>query len=59
MHVWDEDSQRTIVCKMPERVNATASGLHAELIELFGGDSVSEAGGTPRPPEVRRRGAPV
>jgi DNA polymerase-3 subunit alpha len=54
MHVWDEESQQTIVCKMPERVAAAAPGLHAELIELFGGDSISEEGGAPKPPAARR-----
>ena len=54
MHVWDEDTQHTIVCKMAERVAAAATGLHAELIELFGGDAIAQEGGTPRPPEVRR-----
>jgi len=43
MHVWDEDRQRTVVCTMPERVNADANGLYAELMEIFGGDSVVHA----------------
>lgn len=43
MHVWDEENQRTLVCTMGERVNASASGLFAELMELFGGGSVEHA----------------
>jgi hypothetical protein len=42
MHVWDEENQKTFVCKMPETVNSESNGLHAELIELFGGDAVEE-----------------
>lgn len=41
LHVWDESGQRTIVCKMPERVDRSANGLHAELMDLFGGGAVS------------------
>jgi len=43
MHVWDSEGQRTVVCTMPERVNADANGLYAELMEVFGGDSVDHA----------------
>ncbi len=43
MHVWDAERQRTVVCTMPERVNADANGLYAELMEIFGGDSVDHA----------------
>jgi DNA polymerase-3 subunit alpha len=43
LHVWDEGGQRTLVCKMPQRVNRSSNGLHAELIDLFGGGSVSTA----------------
>ncbi len=43
LQVWDEENRKTIVCTMPERVNADASGLHAELMELFGGDAVETA----------------
>jgi len=43
MHVWDEAQNKTIVCKMGETVNKDANGLHAELIELFGGEAVREA----------------
>jgi DNA polymerase-3 subunit alpha len=42
LHVWDDAGQRTIVCKMPQTVEKNSSGLHAELIELFGGDAVSD-----------------
>jgi DNA polymerase III subunit alpha len=41
LHVWDEGGQRTLVCKMPERVDKSSGGLHAELIDLFGGDAIS------------------
>jgi DNA polymerase-3 subunit alpha len=40
LRVWDAENERTIVCTMPERVNAEASGLHAELMEMFGADSI-------------------
>jgi len=43
MHVWDAEGQRTVVCTMPERVNADANGLYAELMEVFGGGSVDHA----------------
>jgi len=43
MHVWDEVNSKTIVCTMPELVNADASGLYAELMELFGADAVEHA----------------
>jgi DNA polymerase-3 subunit alpha len=43
MHVWDADNQRTVVCKMAERVNADANGLHAELMELFGSEALTGA----------------
>jgi DNA polymerase-3 subunit alpha len=36
LHVWDAAKNKTIVCAMPERVNASANGLHAELMEIFG-----------------------
>ncbi len=36
LHVWDAANKRTIVATMPERVNADASGLHAEIMEAFG-----------------------
>jgi DNA polymerase-3 subunit alpha len=43
LHVWDEAQNKTIVCKMPQTVNKDANGLHAELIEIFGGDAISDA----------------
>lgn len=43
LHVWDAENKRTVVCTMGERVNADANGLYAELMELFGGDSVEHA----------------
>ncbi len=43
LHVWDEANKRTLICAMQERVNAAANGLHAELMEVFGGDAVSAA----------------
>lgn len=43
MHVWDAEKSRTVVCTMPERVNAEAAGLYAELMEIFGGDAVDHA----------------
>jgi len=43
MHVTDAEGQRTVVCTMPERVNADANGLYAELMEVFGGDAVEHA----------------
>ncbi len=43
LHVWDPGKQRTLVCKMPERVNAEAGGLHAELMEMFGAGSIEAA----------------
>lgn len=43
MQVWDEVNNRTLVCTMPERVNADANGLHAELMELFGADAICSA----------------
>ena len=39
---WDEEQGKTIVCTMPERVNTDANGLHAELMELFGAEAISE-----------------
>jgi len=41
LHVWDAEAEKTIVCRMPERVNAEAAGLHAELMEMFGAEAVS------------------
>ena len=38
--MWDDENRKTVVCTMPERINADASGLHAELMEIFGGDAV-------------------
>ena len=52
LHVWDEESEKTIVCKMPQRVKMAATGLHAELIELFGADAISEIGEI-KPPRER------
>jgi len=43
LHVWDEQNNKTVVCAMPERVDADANGLYAALMELFGGDSVETA----------------
>jgi DNA polymerase III subunit alpha len=43
LQVRDDGTNRTIVCRMPQTVNAQANGLHAELIEIFGGDALSEA----------------
>jgi DNA polymerase-3 subunit alpha len=42
LKVWDDEASRTIVCRMPQTVNAQANGLHAELMEIFGGDALSE-----------------
>jgi DNA polymerase III subunit alpha len=42
LHVWDEEARRTIVCKMPQTVDGSSNGLHAELIELFGGGAIAE-----------------
>ncbi len=41
LQLLDEDGN-TIVARMPQTVNREANGLHAELIELFGGDSIIE-----------------
>ncbi len=41
LQLLDEDGN-TIVARMPQTVNREAHGLHAELIELFGGDSIVE-----------------
>jgi DNA polymerase-3 subunit alpha len=41
LRVWDAEQERTIVCTMPERVNAEAGGLHAELVEMFGAGSIA------------------
>ncbi|HSK47885.1 MAG TPA: DNA polymerase III subunit alpha [Coriobacteriia bacterium] len=43
LHVWDAENERTIVCTMPERVNAEANGLHAELMEMFGASAIQGA----------------
>ena len=43
LHVWDAEHDKTIVCTMPERVNADANGLHAELMEMFGAQAVRGA----------------
>ncbi|HET6351111.1 MAG TPA: DNA polymerase III subunit alpha [Coriobacteriia bacterium] len=40
LHVWDAAQERTIVATMPERVNAEANGLYAELMEMFGAEAV-------------------
>jgi DNA polymerase-3 subunit alpha len=42
LQLIDEDGN-TIVARMPQTVNREANGLHAELIELFGGDSIVES----------------
>ena len=42
LQVRDDGTSRTIVCRMPQTVNAQASGLHAELMEIFGGDALAE-----------------
>jgi DNA polymerase-3 subunit alpha len=42
LHVWDAGQEKTIVCRMPERVNAEANGLHAELMEMFGAEAVGD-----------------
>jgi DNA polymerase-3 subunit alpha len=52
LHVWDEGSHKTLVCKMPQTVRMAANGLHAELIELFGAEAISEAGEI-KPPRER------
>jgi DNA polymerase-3 subunit alpha len=44
LNVWDEQSQKTIVCKMPQTVKMASTGLHAELIELFGAEAITEVG---------------
>jgi hypothetical protein len=43
LHVWDEPNGKTIVCTMPERVDANANGLHARLLEMFGMQAVTGA----------------
>lgn len=43
LHVFDASKNKTIVCTMPERVNANANGLHAELMEIFGLDAIEGA----------------
>ncbi len=42
LHVWDAEKARTIVCAIPERVNADASGLYAELRHTFGVDAITD-----------------
>lgn len=54
LHVADPATGRTIVCAMPERVDADETALYAELRELFGVEAVS--GGRPATPA--RRPAP-
>jgi DNA polymerase-3 subunit alpha len=44
LHVWDPANERTLVCHMEERVNSEAGGLHAELLEMFGPQSIQQAG---------------
>jgi DNA polymerase-3 subunit alpha len=41
LQLLDEEGN-TIVARMPQTVNREAHGLHAELIELFGGDAITE-----------------
>ncbi len=43
LHVWDEVAEKTHICTMPERVNADANGLYAELMEMFGAAAVESA----------------
>jgi DNA polymerase-3 subunit alpha len=43
LEVWDEASERFVISAMPHRVNADASGLFAELMELFGSDAITSA----------------
>jgi len=43
LHVWDSENDKTIVCTMPERVNAEANGLYAELMEMFGAEAIQGA----------------
>ncbi len=40
LKVWDAAAGKTITCRMQERVDADAGGLHAELMELFGAAAI-------------------
>ena len=42
MHVLDEQTGKTIECRMQERVDRDSNGLHADLIMLFGADAITE-----------------